>query len=357
MRKAYAQQEAPADESAASPEEDLLTVAEPISLDPDVMLDKVEGWILGFQRLIPNFLAAFLVIALFILIGWIAGRVFRSWARRRGRANLGEVLGSFLKWVFIVLGILFALTIILPSVRPGDLLAGLGIGSVAIGFAFKDILQNWLAGLLLLLRQPFQVGDQIIVNGYEGTVDWIETRATIITTYDRRRVIIPNSDVYSNAVTVNTAHRLRRSQYDVGIGYGDDIATARAAILAALADTPGVESEPKFEVLVSDLASSTVNLRVRWWTNSVRTDVVQTQAAALEAIKASLDKAGIDMPFDTQVLLFHDQTEELDGVRGRQREGWPKPVDGEPPRPAREIEAERAAGDRDQSAGSQSSGR
>ncbi|MCQ8784144.1 mechanosensitive ion channel family protein [Mangrovibrevibacter kandeliae] len=311
------------------------TVSEAVKIDPAFALGKLESWIVGFQKLLPNIVVALVVLVIFCLIGWLLGRGFERWAKRRERDNLGDVLGSFLTWIVILFGTLLALTIVIPSLNPGDLLAGLGVGSVAIGFAFKDILQNWLAGLLLLIRQPFKVGDQIVVKGFEGKVEWIETRATIITTYDGRQVIIPNADVYSNAVTVNTAHEKRRSQYDVGIGYGDDIETARQVILTAIENLQGVEAEPKPEVLVWDLATSTVNLRVRWWTHSVRTDVVHTQARVLEAIKHALDAAGIDMPFDTQVLLFHDQTEETDGVRGRQREGWPRPADREPPRPAR----------------------
>ena len=336
MFEAYAQDAATASTAANTPPAGApQTLDQAVNLDPAFALNKIETWVVGFQKLLPNIIVGIMVVVIFWIIGWAVGRGFNIWAKRRNRDNLGEVLGSFMKWVIVLLGILFGLTVIIPSLNPADLIAGLGVGSVAIGFAFKDILQNWLAGLLLLIRQPFRVGDQIIVNGYEGTVDWIETRATIITTYDRRRVIIPNADVYSNAVTVNTAHDLRRSQYDVGIGYGDDIDIARKAIIAALADAPGVEADPKPEVLVWDLASSTVNLRVRWWTNSVRTDVVHTQAAILEAIKHALDNAGIDMPFDTQVLLLHDQSEELDGMRGKQREGWPAPRDGNVPQPVR----------------------
>ncbi|WP_244556769.1 mechanosensitive ion channel family protein [Fulvimarina manganoxydans] len=311
-----------------------------VTLEPAFALGKIEDWVIGFQKLLPNIVVGLVVIAIFWMVGWLFDRAFNRWARRHSRDNLGEVLGAFVKWLIILFGTLIGLTIVIPSLNPADLLAGLGIGSVAIGFAFKDILQNWLAGLLLLIRQPFQVGDQIVVNGYEGTVDWIETRATIITTYDRRRVIIPNADVYSNAVTVNTAHAVRRSQYDIGIGYGDVMEQARAVILKALGETPGVEAEPKPEVLVMDLAASWVTLRARWWTSSKRTDVVHAQAAALERIKTALDAAGIDMPFDTKVLLFHDQSEEIDGIRGRQREGWPKPTSGPAPRPARLVGVE-----------------
>lgn len=103
------------------------------------------------------------------------------------------------------------------------LFVGLGVSSVAIGFAFKDILQNGLAGLLILLRQPVEVGDQIVINSFEGTVERIETRATIIRTYDGQRVVVPNGDSYTKAVQVKTANDKRRSQYDMGLGYGDGI--------------------------------------------------------------------------------------------------------------------------------------
>ncbi|MDB6454814.1 mechanosensitive ion channel family protein [Falsirhodobacter sp. 20TX0035] len=314
------------------------TMEEAVTVDPAFVFSKIEDWIIGLQTMLPNIVVASVLIAFFVIVGFVVSRGVRNWAAHGHRENLGDVLGSFLKWVIILLGVLLGLTIVIPSLRPGDLIAGLGIGSVAIGFAFKDILQNWLAGLLLLLGQPFRPGDQIIVNGYEGTVKRIETRATILTTYDGRDAIIPNSDVYSTAVTVNTAHETRRSDYDVGIGYGDDIVHAREVILKCFEGLETVEAKPAPEVLVWDLASSTVNLRVRWWTHSKRTDVVHVKAVLLERIKYALDEAGIDMAFPTQVVLFHNQTDEADGNRGRQREGWPAPAEGEPPKPARKVD-------------------
>ncbi|NKE44867.1 mechanosensitive ion channel family protein [Roseomonas frigidaquae] len=313
------------------------TASRTIEVGSAIIQDKVGAWSAGFQYLLPNIVVALLVVAIFIGLAWLVAKGFRRWARRRDRENLGEVLGAFLKWVVIFLGVLIGLTIVMPSLRPGDLVAGLGVGSVAIGFAFKDILQNWLAGVLLLLRQPFRPGDQIIVSGFEGTVQRIETRATVIRTYDGRDAIIPNADVYSNPVLVNTAHERRRDEYDLGIGYGDDIEAARQAILAAIGSLPEIEADPAPEVLVWDLAGSSVNLRIRWWTHARRIDVVLARSAVLQAAKQALDRDGIDMPFPTQVMLFHDQTEELDGLRGEQREGWPKRAAGRQPRPARDL--------------------
>lgn len=123
---------------------------------------------------------------------------------------------------------------------------------------------------------------------------------------------------------VNTAFQHRRLEYDVGIGYGDDLERARAAILDALRDVNGVLSNPPPDVLVVELASSAVNLRVRWWIEPPRkSDALDARDRVLSAVKQRLTACGIDLPFPTQQVLFHDQTEETDGDRARQREGWP----------------------------------
>ncbi|SDZ87453.1 mechanosensitive ion channel family protein [Microbulbifer marinus] len=291
-------------------------------------LDKVDSWIADGVQHFPNILAALLVILLFYLLGVFFAYLAQRHLTRRKRENLGEVLGGLVKWVLFGIGCLLAATIVMPTLKPGDLVAGLGIGSVAFGFAFKDILQNWLAGLLILLKEPFHVNDQIRVGEYEGTVKKIENRATLIRTFDGQRVVIPNSDIYTTAVVVKTAHPLRRSEYDVGIGYGDDIDRACEVLEGAVRKVDGVQNKPPVEALPWELAASWVTIRVRWWTKSRQTDANHIGSAVVRAIKLALDEAHIDMPFETCVQLLHDQTEEDDGDRGRQREGWPAPAEG-----------------------------
>ena len=287
--------------------------------------EKLETFVQGFYWMLPNFGIALAVAILFFAGAWIARAVLSRWFRRRGRENLGELLGEFARWGVLLFGALVVAAIIFPSIKPADLLSTLGIGSIAIGFAFKDILQNWLAGLLILIRQPFTTGDQIVVSGYEGTVQHIEARATLIKTYDGRLVVIPNADVYSKAVTVNTAFEKRRSEYAFGIGYGDDIGRATQVILGALATVEGVEKDPAPDVLPWELGASSVDIKVRWWTDSRRSNVVLVRSRVVGALKTALSEAGIDLPFPTQTVLLHDQTEEADGDRARQREGWPAP--------------------------------
>ncbi|SPH16662.1 Small-conductance mechanosensitive channel [Defluviimonas aquaemixtae] len=310
-----------------------------ITADTGNVLEKIDSWVDGFFRLLPNIAVAFVLLLIFWFLAIGASALVRRMASRRGRENLGDVAASLARWMIVILGVMLAVTIIAPSVTPADLFAGLGISSVAIGFAFKDILQNMLAGILILLRQPFEVGDQIVSGGHEGTVERIETRATLIKTYDGRRVVIPNADIYTDAVVVNTAFDQRRSEYDIQIGCNDDWDEACRLMVKATKGCEGVLSEPAPEALPWAIAESGNNVRLRWWTDPDRASVVQAFSRVIEASYKALDAAGIDMPYPTQVMLFHDQTEETDGDRARRRDGWPKRPDGNNPKPHRIADA------------------
>jgi small-conductance mechanosensitive channel len=307
-------------------------------------LHKIEAFAEGFFWILPNLGIALVVLLLFWAGSWAAKRSVMGVLRRRRREDLGSLLGGFTRWGILLTGFLVAATIVFPSISPANLLSTLGIGSVALGFAFKDILQNWISGLLILYRQPFRRGDQIRSGEFEGTVEHIEARATLIRTYDGQRVVIPNSDIYTRAVTVRTAFPKRRSDYDVGIGYGDDIERARRVILDALSTVDGIEREPAPEAIPWELDASTVNLKVRWWSASKRSEVVRTRGLAIAAIKQALTENGIDLPYPTRMVLFHDQTEAVDGDRARQREGWPGGPQALRPRERSDVEVDAGLG-------------
>ena len=274
---------------------------------------------------LPNLVLALIVFVIFFLIARAIKRVVKNLTRdRREARNLGMVLGRLAQGATILIGLFVALSIVIPSLRAGDLVQLLGVSSVAIGFAFRDILQNFLAGILILLTEPFQIDDQIVFKDFEGTVENIQTRATTIRTYDGRRIVIPNSELFTNSVIVNTAFGHRRLEYDIGIGYGDDIDEARRLILEAMHQTNGVLEDPAPDAIVVALAGSSVNIRARWWVAPPRrADVLIMQDRVLTNIKNTLTAHGIDLPFPTQQILFHDQTEATDGDRAHQREGWP----------------------------------
>lgn len=286
---------------------------------------KIQGMINGAIALLPNLVLALVVFTIFWLIASkTKSLVKRLTHRRRHARNLGLVLGRLSQGMVILVGLFVALSIVVPSFKAGDLIQLLGISGVAIGFAFRDILQNFLAGILILLTEPFQINDQIVFQDFEGTVENIQTRATKIRTYDGRQIVIPNSELFTNSVTVNTAFESRRLEYDVGIGYGDDIDQAKQLILEAIRSVGCVLKDPPPDALVVELAESSVNIRARWWIKPPRrADALNAQDQVLVAIKNKLTANGIDLPFPTRYILFHDQTEETDGDRAYQREGWP----------------------------------
>ena len=321
----------------------------------DQIWKTLHGMATDFGALLPLFAAGFVVFLLFWAAATGLRKLVEKFARSRDESRgAATAVGRLAYIALMLLGALVAATVAFPSMTPGKLFSVLGVGGVAIGFAFKDIFQNLVAGILLLLRQPFRAGDEIVAGKFVGRVESIETRATFLRTYDGQRVIIPNGVIYTQSITVITAYDLLRTQYDVGIGYGDDVSTARRIALEAVSGVEGVLAEPAPDVLLWDLAGASKNLRVRWWTKPQRATVVKVRDRVLQAVAESLSEAGIDLPFPTQQILFHDQTESTDGDRTRQREGWPA---GKSPPSARRVQRVEVVGTADDGAPARRDGR
>ena len=237
------------------------------------------------------------MVAIVVFIGFYAFSLFVDRIIRRSvprtRQNLGVVFARLTAGATILLGFLVAFSIVAPSFQAADLIKILGIGGVAIGFAFQNILQNFLAGLLLLWAEPFRVGDEIKLDAYEGTVEEVQTRATIIKTYDDRRVVIPNADLFTHSVIVNTALGARRWEYDVNAKDVRDLGELKSSIIRAVQSVPGVLSDPAPEALVIDLGAGleTVKVRVLWWTHDVHQHQMLTSYdQVLTGISAALER-------------------------------------------------------------------
>lgn len=261
----------------------------------------------GFFAKLPVIAVGVIVLLIFIGIAYGVRKIVAAASRKAGTdVMLSSLLARISYFITVVLGVFIAIAVVFPTVTPGSLIAGLGIGSVALGFAFKDVLQNLFAGFLILLYRPFHIGDQIKIKDFEGTVEDISVRATNIKTYDGERVVIPNSELYMNSVVVRTAFPKRRVKVVVGIGYGDSIDEARQAIMTMLSRTEGVLQDPAPDVNVVELADNSVNLRVLFWTDSVQSNVRKTSDRVFTGIKNSLDAKGIDMPFPHMVLMTQE---------------------------------------------------
>ncbi len=260
---------------------------------------------------LPNFVLA---LAIFTLFYFVAKRVrlfvIKLTEKQHKAKNLGIILGKLAQSGVILMGLLVVLSILFPSFNPGDLIQLLGIGSVAIGFAFHDLFQNFLAGILLLLTAPFKIGDQIVVQQFEGTVEDIAMRATTIKTYDGRRIVIPNTDLFTNSVTVNTAFEKRCLEYLLEIGFEEDIERVKNIIHKTLAELDGVLNQPPAEVLVVGLTNAGVTLRLSWWTRKAgHPAILHLQDHVLMALKEQLAAHQVIFPTSSQHIFLQQLPE------------------------------------------------
>ena len=267
----------------------------------------IDKFIDGFWERVPYLCIGFAVIILF----WLLSKLFKFFVRKTlenksyTRQNLVLVLNRVGSTAIMFFGFLIAMVIAIPGFTPAQLMSALGIGSVAIGFAFKDIFQNLLSGILILLGEPFKIGDDIIVNNMEGTVEDIQIRATFLRSPDGRRIVIPNATVYTSSVIVNTAYERRRCEFVVGIGYEDDVQTAKNIILQQLDNDQTILSQPGFTVNVSALADFSVNLTVRWWVNTTETTTSASISEIQEQILKAFAKNNISIPYPVQEVKVY----------------------------------------------------
>lgn len=232
-----------------------------------------------------------IVFFLFYGASVLASRLIRRATTTR-RHNVGVVLVRLAGACIVLLGFLVSFSIVAPSFQAGDLIKVLGIGSVAIGFAFQNILQNFLAGLLLLWTEPFRVGDQIRLDNFEGTVEDIETRVTTIKTYDGKRVVIPNADLFTHSVTLSTAFDSRRWDCEVAVkGTEKDLVGLKSRIVDTVRKAEEVLPDPPPEALVVDLGdpgSDTIKIRVSWWAQPRYHQMMTTHDHVLTGIRKAL---------------------------------------------------------------------
>ena len=271
----------------------------------------IDKFVDGFWERVPYLCIALVVFTIFVLLA----KLFKFFVRKTladksyTKQNLVLVLNRVGSSAIIFFGFLIAMVIAIPGFTPAQLMSALGLGSVAIGFAFKDIFQNLLSGILILLSEPFKIGDDIIVSGMEGTVEDIQIRATFLRSPDGRRIVIPNATVYTSAVTVNTAYPRRRCEFVVGIGYEDDVQKAKDVILSILDRDPTILSQPGFSVNVSALADFSINLTVRWWVNTSETSTSGSISEIQERVIHAFNDQSISIPYPVQeVKIFRGET-------------------------------------------------
>ncbi len=275
---------------------------------PAPMRDQLIGYSAGFWRLLPQLFAA----VVFILVAWVAIRLVqwgvpKSLRRARMRRSLRDVIVMLLT-VGLWLGtMLIAVTIAFPTITPGKALAALGLGGVAIGFAFKDVFENFLAGILLLIREPFKVGDFIECQGIDGQVENITIRDTHVRQTDGQLVVAPNAMFFKNPVTIRTSDSLRRTTIICGVAYGEDVDAAREVIEAAVRQVDSVRNDVKdVQIFAQEFGDSSINFEITWWTGSKPVDIRRSRDKVVAAVKRALDDAGIEIPFPYRTMTFKE---------------------------------------------------
>lgn len=246
--------------------------------------------------------AATIVAAVLIGVGLAFAPLVKRRLRRHGRPSRTSVFTALYRVLVVLIGVLLSITLAFPSVRVVDVLASLGVISVAVGFAFKDVLENLLAGVLLLVRDPFKSGDQIRVAGYEGTVEGITVRETLLRTHDGERVLIPNAQVYTGALEVSTHFPTSRVSFRLLVDAAADPDAIRRAVGDALeSSAPDGAAPPEVIMIGADRGALEVEVRV--WTASDRGSRVATLDHAVPAVLRALRDAGIALDEPRAVIV------------------------------------------------------
>jgi small conductance mechanosensitive channel len=247
-------------------------------------------------QMLPLLLLAVLAVLLFSLLGsWLSRR--NALLRKLGLSELATNLGMrFVRLAVTAIGILIALELLDATALVSAMLGVAGVIGIALGFAFRNIVENYLAGVLLSTRNPFAIGDFIQVDDMSGKVIRLTSRDTVLMTLDGNHLRIPNSQIITSPMTNFTRNPLRRFEFNVGVSVELDLVRVRELAISTLNAMPGILTEPRPRVLVLELGDSAVTVRVTAWIDQRETDFLKARSEAIRLVKTAFDQAGIEMP-------------------------------------------------------------
>ena len=270
--------------------------------------DQVIGMGQQFVRALPSIAIAIIILIVTWLIARIAAKIARrATASANIRPSLKALIDTLVKLVIWLSGLMVAAVVVMPGLTPASLLAGLGVGAVAIGFAFQDIFENFLAGVLIMVREKMRIGDMIECEGISGRVEHISLRETHIRKLSGELTIVPNSVLFKNPVEILTDEVKRRHEVVAGVSYDTDLDQAADVIRKAVESVQGVEAERGIDIFAQEFNSSSIDFKVRWWAGSKPRDMWETRDRVVRAIKRALDEAGIEIPFPYITHTFKEQ--------------------------------------------------
>lgn len=292
---------------------------ESVDASVNTLTDAVAGLADGFLAMLPQLVIAVLVIIVIaFLVKLIDSLALKLFRRARLKESLRDLFRIALRIAVWFVGFMVAAGIIFPGFGFAQLIATAGLASIAIGFAFQNIFENFFAGILILLSFPFENGDFIEVDGLMGRVEDVEVRMTKLRRTSGELVLVPNSTIFKSNVTVLTDRPHRRLELAVGIAYGEDVAAGRKVILDAVNSCDTIRKDAKPEVLATAFGASSIDFDVIWWADSRPLDARRSRDQVVEAIKKALDDAGIEIPYPYRTLTFSkNEPDIINAVAGR----------------------------------------
>lgn len=274
-----------------------------------VLQDQLQAMTRVAVTTLPSLVIGALVLAAAWILARFAANIVRQLSgRTRLRGDLRELMETLTKVAIWLVGFLLAATIVIPGFTFGGMVAGLGIGAVAIGFAFQDIFKNFLAGVLIMLREKMRIGDLIECEDIRGKVEHISLRETHVRQLSGELTVVPNSLLFEKPVQIVTDRPIRRDETMLAIDFDNDLDAARAAIAEAVAHIGGIDRKRGVEVFADriDGATATVQLIVRWWSDARENDMVMVRGEVILAIAQALSECGVSLPVATTELITRD---------------------------------------------------
>ena len=272
----------------------------------DRVLGKLNEWFETAVVMLPNFVVAVLVMLLGGYVSrWVRKAVHSVLERITHNEPISDLISGIARLTTVLVAFFVALGLLQLDRAVTSLLAGVGVVGLALGFAFQDIAANFMAGFLMALRRPFDVGDQVEVGGHRGKILRINLRSTELETLDGLWILVPNRDVFQNAIVNYTHTPCRRLELAVGTAYGDDMQKVREVLLEATRDVPLRDREREIEVFFTGFGDSSIDATVWiWLKESTQREYMFARSEAMISIKKAFDRAGITIPFPIRTLDF-----------------------------------------------------
>ena len=252
---------------------------------------------------LPLLFIAFLAFLFVTMLGFMLARMKQPWNRIAPNAFIADIYRQLLRIAFIIAGIVIALDILGATALLSTILGAAGIIGLAIGFAVRDTVENFIASIMLSIRQPFHPNDAVEIGGAEGKVIRLTSRATVLLSYDGNHIRIPNSTVFGSQITNFSRNPERRFSFQIGVGYGTDLAFALQLAHDTLSALPYVLRSPAVAVWIEELGGSDITLTVTGWINQTETSLHSARSEAIRLTLDAFEDAGIEMPEPTYRLL------------------------------------------------------